>query len=99
MNDYTQSSVPNPFEGILPDFTIFGAEFTEVWQKLLAGFWGIGLVIAAFFLISGGIRLAKSSNNPNERADARTQMGWSIAGLAFLAAVAVVFFAVTNAVA
>lgn len=98
MIDYTQSSIPNPFDGILPDFTIFGAEFTEVWQKLLAGAWGIALVIAAFFLIAGGIRLAKSSNNPNERADARTQVGWSLAGIAFLAAVAVVFFAVTNVV-
>ena len=39
----------NPLDGILPDFSIFGAEFTELWQKLLAGLWGIAILLAVVF--------------------------------------------------
>ena len=27
----------NPLDHIVPDFTIFGAQFTTIWQKLAAG--------------------------------------------------------------
>jgi hypothetical protein len=38
----------NPFDGVVPDFNVFGLQFTQAWQKLLAGIWGIAFVIAAF---------------------------------------------------
>jgi hypothetical protein len=37
MRILTDSSIPNPLNGILPNFTIFGAQFTLLWQKLIAG--------------------------------------------------------------
>ncbi|WP_228839789.1 hypothetical protein [Nocardia farcinica] len=38
----------NPFEGVVPDFTIFGAEFNNAWRKLLAGIWGLCFVVVGF---------------------------------------------------
>lgn len=35
----------NPFDGIVPDFAIFGAEFNNAWKKILAGLWAIAFVI------------------------------------------------------
>ncbi|WP_236567330.1 hypothetical protein [Nocardia sp. CY41] len=35
----------NPFDGIVPDFAIFGAEFNNAWRKILAGLWAIAFVI------------------------------------------------------
>lgn len=50
----------NPFEGVVPDFSIFGAEFTEAWQKLLAGAWGIGFVWLGFAAIRATVALARA---------------------------------------
>lgn len=38
----------NPFDGITPDFSVFGVEFTKAWQKILAGVWGLVFVWLAF---------------------------------------------------
>ena len=38
------AEIENPMDGILPDFGAFGMEFTELWQKLLAGLWGISII-------------------------------------------------------
>lgn len=35
----------NPFDGVVPDFAIFGAEFNNAWRKILAGLWAIAFVI------------------------------------------------------
>ena len=63
----------NPLDGILPDFSIFGAEFTELWQKLLAGLWGIAILLAVVFVIMGVTRMASASagGNPNEYLDGK----------------------------
>ena len=43
----------NPLDHIAPDFTIFGAQFTTIWQKLAAGLWGLGILIAVGYLGHG----------------------------------------------
>ena len=53
----------NPLDGIIPNFTIFGAEFTELWQKLLAGIWGIAIVVAIVFLIMGLVTMGQNSSS------------------------------------
>ncbi|GAB7190760.1 hypothetical protein NUM3379_14670 [Kineococcus sp. NUM-3379] len=50
----------NPLDGIIPDFSIFGAEFTEVWQKIAAGLWGIAILIAVYQLGGGILAIAQN---------------------------------------
>ena len=38
----------NPWDGITPDFSVFGVEFTKAWQKILGGAWGLVFVWLAF---------------------------------------------------
>ena len=40
----------DPFNGVVPNADIFGANFTTWWQKLLAGVWAVGLIVCAFKL-------------------------------------------------
>lgn len=89
-------SIDNPLDGVLPNFTIFGAEFTQLWQKLLAGLWGIGIVLAVVFLILGIINMGKGSSggNPQEYKQARQQALWAAISLGGLAALAVIVSAV-----
>ncbi|SIO30389.1 pilin [Agromyces cerinus] len=88
--------IENPMDGILPDFGAFGVEFTELWQKLLAGLWGIGIILAVIFLIIGVVKMASASNggNPNEYKTARTQAMWAGISLGVLAALAVIVGAI-----
>jgi hypothetical protein len=89
-------AIDNPLDGVLPDFSIFGAEFTELWQKLLAGVWGIGIILTIVFLIVGVIKMGSASNsgNPQEYKSARTQALWAGIALGVLAALAVIVGAI-----
>ncbi|MDQ0894504.1 hypothetical protein [Agromyces ramosus] len=91
-----RAAIDNPLDGIIPDFSIFGAEFTQLWQKLLAGLWGIGIILAIVFLIIGIVKMASasSSGNPNEYKTARTQAMWAGISLGVLAALAVIVGAI-----
>lgn len=91
--------MPNPFDGILPDFTIFGAEFTELWQKILAGIWGIALVAAAIFLIVAIVRILGSADNPQQRSESVKSLIWSGIALAALLSIAVIWVAIASLVA
>lgn len=86
----------NPLDGILPDFNVFGAEFTELWQKLIAGLWGLGIILAVVFLIIGIVKMASASTggNPNEYKTARNQAMWAGISLGVLAALAVIVGAI-----
>ncbi|MEB0004279.1 hypothetical protein QN357_15225 [Cryobacterium sp. RTC2.1] len=89
-------TIDNPLNGILPNFTIFGAEFTQLWQKLLAGIWGIGIILAVAFLIIGVTRMASASSggNPNEYKTARNQSLWAGISMGVLASLAVIVGAI-----
>ena len=91
-----RAAIDNPLDGIIPDFSIFGAEFTQLWQKLLAGLWGIGIILAIVFLILGIVKMAgaSSSGNPNDYKTARTQAMWAGISLGVLAALAVIVGAI-----
>jgi hypothetical protein len=92
----TSGQIDNPLNGILPNFTIFGAEFTALWQKLIAGVWAIGIVLCIVFLIMSVTQMASASSggNPNEYKSARTGALWSGVSLGALAALAVIVGAV-----
>lgn len=40
----------NPFDSVVPDFSIFGAKFTSWWQKLLGAAWAAAILVCAFKL-------------------------------------------------
>lgn len=85
----------NPLDGVVPDFTVFGAEFTELWQKVLGGIWGLALVAAVIFLILGFVMMGKNSDsNPHEYKKGRTQALWAAVSLGALAALAVIVGAI-----
>ena len=81
----------NPIDGIIPDFTIFGAEFTNIWQKLSAGLWGLAIIAAIVFLIMGLFKLGSSGEtNPQGVAEAKKQIIRSAVALGGLVALGVV---------
>ena len=84
-------TIENPLDGVLPDFAIFGAQFTELWQKLLAGIWGIAIVVAIVYLIIGLLSMGKAGgSNPHAYKEGRGQAIWAGIALGGLAALAVV---------
>lgn len=89
-------SIDNPLGGILPNFSIFGVEFTQLWQKLVAGIWGISIILAIVFLIVGVGQMAAASSggNPSAYKDARTQAMWAGISLGVLAALSVIVGAI-----
>jgi hypothetical protein len=89
-------AIDNPLDGILPNFSVFGAEFTELWQKLVAAAWGIAIIIAIVFLIINitSMSTATASGNPNEYKTARNSAMYSGIAIGVLAALAVIVGAV-----
>lgn len=88
--------IDNPLDGVLPDFSIFGAQFTELWQKLIAGVWAIGIILAILLLIMNAAKMATATNggNPTEYKMARVHFMWSGISLGVLAALAVIVGAI-----
>lgn len=94
----TSAAIANPLDGILPDFGIFGVEFTQLWQKIVAGLWGIAIIAAIVFVLLGVTHMAAatSSGNPSAYRDARNQAMWAGIALGLLAALAVVVGAILS---
>jgi hypothetical protein len=88
--------IDNPLNGILPDFTIFGVQFSQLWQKLVAGVWGIAIVAAIVFLIIGlaSMATATAGSNPMEYKVGRTKAVWAGISLGLLAALAILVGAI-----
>lgn len=88
--------IGNPLDGILPNFSIFGVEFTQLWQKIVAGIWGIAIILSVVFLIVGVGQMAAASSggNPAAYKDARTQAMWAGISLGILAALSVIVGAI-----
>lgn len=88
--------IDNPLNGILPDFTIFGVQFTQLWQKLVAGAWGIAIVAAIVFLIIGlaSMATATAGSNPMEYKVGRTKAVWAGISLGLLAALGILVGAI-----
>lgn len=90
-------AIDNPLNNVLPNFTIFGAEFTQLWQKLIAGIWGIAIILAVIYLILGLTSMATASGpsaNPMAHAEGRKKALMAAIALGALAALAVIVGAV-----
>jgi hypothetical protein len=90
--------IDNPLNGILPDFSIFGLEFTQLWQKIIAGLWALAILGAVIFVIIGvgNMAVATSGSNPGAYKDARNQAMWAGIALGVLAALAVIVGAILS---
>ena len=88
----------NPLDGIVPDFTIFGAEFTAIWQKLGAGLWGLAILIAVGFLGHGILGIAQNRGghpgNLRESKKEALNAGIALGGLISLAVIVTVFITI-----
>ena len=84
--------IDNPLNGIFPNFTVFGVEFTQMWQKLVGGVWAIAIIAAIIYLIIGisSMATATAGSNPMEYKVGRTKAVWSAIALACLAGLAVI---------
>ncbi len=90
--------IDNPLDGILPDFNIFGLEFTQLWQKIIGGLWALAIIGAVIFVIIGvgNMAVATSGSNPAAYKDARNQAMWAGIALGVLAALAVIVGAILS---
>ncbi len=92
-----EGGIPNPLDNIVPDFTIFGTKFNQLWQKIMAGIWCLCLIASVLATMLGLGRMAMSggaSGNPQKYQDATA--GTQVSGIAFgvLAALGVIVGAV-----
>ncbi len=95
------AAVKNPLDGVLPSFTIFGAQFTALWQKLAAGLWGVAIIVAIFWLGRGvlSIAQARQSSHPGALEGAKkdtAHAGMALGGLVALGALVGIILAVFN---
>lgn len=90
------AAIDNPINGLVPDFNVFGAEFTTWWQKLFAGLWAAGLIVSIAFLIFGILDLRRATANhvPGQADEAKTKVGWSAAAVGGLAGLGVIVTAI-----
>jgi len=91
-------AIQNPLNGIIPDFSFGGTEFTALWQKLIAAVWGIAILIAIVYLIVGVVAMAGASGdvnpNPQQHAVGRRKALMAVISIGFLAALALIVGAV-----
>lgn len=85
-------AVTNPLDGVVPDFSIFGAKFNTLWKKLLGGVWAIGMLASIFYLIRGLVSMNQhqSGGHPTQLRESRNEVktaAISLAGLAGLATI------------
>lgn len=107
MNDLILSAVSrlplaidNPLDGLVPDFSFGGTEFTELWQKLITAIWGIAILISIVYLALGLVSMAGASSdsnpNPQQHAQGRKKALWAGVSLAGLAALALIVGAILS---
>jgi hypothetical protein len=87
---------PNPFDGVVPNFDVFGLDFNAAWKKLLGGAWGLAFVVFAFGTIRATLELqsAKRNGYHSSVAEQSSSLKRSLAGLGVLASLGLIFSAV-----
>ena len=91
-------AIQNPLNGIIPDFSFGGAEFTQLWQKLVAAVWAAGILISIVYIIIGIVAMAGASGevnaNPQQHSVGRKKALYALISLGALAALALIVGAV-----
>ena len=93
-------AVDNPLDGLIPDFSFGGAEFTELWQKIITAIWGIAILVSIVYLAFGLVAMAGASGdtnpNPQQHAQGRKKAVWAAVSLAGLAGLALIVGAILS---
>ncbi len=94
-------SIDNPLNGIVPNFTVFGAEFNSLWKKLLGAAWALALIAAIAYLMRGivGIAQHRGGSHPSQVAESRGEAmrgGIAVGGLAALSVIVGAILIVTG---
>lgn len=94
-------TIDNPLDGIVPDFTAFGARFDALWKKLVGAVWAIALVVSIVYLMRGivGIAQHRGGSHPSQVAESRGEAvrgGIAVGGLAALGVIVSAILAVTS---
>ena len=86
----------NPFANLIPDFTVFGAEFTAWWQKLFVALWAILLIGAGAALLVSFLQMRKATNNniPGQADEAKSHAMWAGGSVVCLASFGVIMGAI-----
>lgn len=66
-------TMANPFTGIIPNFTVLGADFNALWKKLFGAAWAIVLVLVAARFLTSFVEMAqhKGGSHPQQLAESR----------------------------
>ncbi|TIH33783.1 hypothetical protein [Subtercola vilae] len=86
----------NPLNNITPNFTFLGVKFTALWQLLLAGVWGIAIIVAIVYLIMAlvAVRHARDNSNPQQAGSAKSKVIGSLGSLGGLVALPIIVGAI-----
>lgn len=57
------AATDNPIDGLAPNFSVFGAEFTQWWQKLFAALWAIALIVGIVMLLRSLVGMLENRGN------------------------------------
>jgi hypothetical protein len=91
-----QVAIENPFSGLVPDFTVFGAEFTTWWQKLFVALWALLLICAGGALLISFLQMRKATSNniPGQADEAKSHAIWAGGAVVCLAGFGVLMGAI-----
>lgn len=78
----------NPFDGVTPNFDVFGIEFNNAWRKALGAFWAFAFVVAGFASVAAVFKflMARKNGYAQQMGDSRTELIWSVSGFGVLTA-------------
>jgi hypothetical protein len=57
---YPVAKTKNPFDGVVPNFSIFGADFNAWWKKILGGVWALSIAYCAFKLFPAALSMHRN---------------------------------------
>ncbi|SEP53987.1 hypothetical protein [Amycolatopsis saalfeldensis] len=94
--EFLADEAKNPFNGVVPNFNLFGVPFTQAWQKVLAAVWGISFVVVAFGAVRAVIELQHAKKGGMQSSVLEHTESAKRSGLALgaLAALGIIFGAV-----
>ncbi|BCJ46190.1 hypothetical protein GCM10010168_51390 [Actinoplanes ianthinogenes] len=72
----------NPFNGVVPDFTVFGAEFNTAWKKILGGLWALAFAAIAAYCVSATVKFASAKKQGYEHGITESARDLKNAGIA-----------------
>ena len=64
--DVVVAAPTNPFDGVVPDFTVFGTEFNQAWKKILGGLWALAFAAIAVYLVGATVKFASAKKQGYE---------------------------------